>query len=301
MKYALIDMGSNTIHLCVYEVVGDKTLKLFQNKIVAGIASYVEEGCLSQNGIQAAVDALTSFNQILGLLDIEHVDVFATASLRNINNQEEVLTAITRQTGRQVEILSGSQEAILGYYGVVQEVHPQKGFLVDIGGGSTEITSFSQEGPSSSTSYPLGCLNLYKHNVNGYIFPTQKERDKMEDDIAQTFRDVPQYTGKPGRGTLYAVGGTARAVRKLANHYFKNDRSNMLIQKKQIRELRKYLEKQGQSRINLIIRYCPDRFHTIIPGLMILEALMIRTGAGSIEVCSSGVREGYLWNKIHIK
>ena len=277
MKYALIDMGSNTIHMCVYEVIGTRSTKLFQKKIAAGIASYVEDGNLSENGIKAAVDALRAFNQILNVLEIIDVDVFATASLRNIDNQEEVLRKITLATGRRVEIVSGRQEGIFGYYGLVQEIHPEKGYLVDIGGGSTEITAFSQKGPMNSVSYPIGCLNIY---------------------ISHAFEDV-SYSERLGkRPTLYAVGGSARAVKRLCNYYFGNDEDNTKLKRKQVRELRKYLEKKGQDRIDLLIRYCPDRFHTIIPGMMILEALSERMCADSIEVASSGVREGYLYNKI---
>ena len=64
MKYALIDMGSNTIRLCVYEVIDSSITKLFQKKVVAGIAGYVENGVLSQNGIQAAIDALKDFKMV---------------------------------------------------------------------------------------------------------------------------------------------------------------------------------------------------------------------------------------------
>ena len=298
MKYALIDMGSNTIHMCVYEVIGTRSTKLFQKKIAAGIASYVEDGNLSENGIKAAVDALRAFNQILNVLEIIDVDVFATASLRNIDNQEEVLRKITLATGRRVEIVSGSQVGIFGYYGLVQEIHPEKGYLVDIGGGSTEITAFSQKGPMNSVSYPIGCLNIYKQNVNGHVIPTQKERTAISASISHAFEDV-SYSERLGkRPTLYAVGGSARAVKRLCNYYFGNDEDNTKLKRKQVRELRKYLEKKGQDRIDLLIRYCPDRFHTIIPGMMILEALSERMCADSIEVASSGVREGYLYNKI---
>ena len=300
MKYALIDMGSNTIRLCVYEVIDSSITKLFQKKVVAGIAGYVENGVLSQNGIQAAIDALKDFNQILGLLDIQKVDVFATASLRNIENQKEALDQITENTGRQIEVLSGKQEAILGYYGLVQEKHPEQGFLVDIGGGSTEITVFSKEGPQSNQSYPIGSLNLYKQHVNGHVFPTKNERDAMYATIGDVFQDAPtRYKGMKNC-TLYAVGGSARAILRIANPHFRNEEDNTQIQRKQIKELRKYLEKKGQDRIDLIIKYCPERFHTIIPGLMILETLSKKFGADCIDVCSGGVREGYLLNKKHI-
>ena len=84
MKYALIDMGSNSIRLTVYDMDQTSFKVLFKEKIMAGLAGYVEHGRLTRDGIDCACQSLHEFRSTLELLQIEHLAVFATASLRNI-------------------------------------------------------------------------------------------------------------------------------------------------------------------------------------------------------------------------
>ena len=84
MKYALIDMGSNSIRLTVYDMDQTSFKVLFKEKIMAGLAGYVEHGRLTRDGIDCACQSLREFRSTLELLQIEHLAVFATASLRNI-------------------------------------------------------------------------------------------------------------------------------------------------------------------------------------------------------------------------
>ena len=84
MKYALIDMGSNSIRLTVYDMDRASFRVLFKEKIMAGLAGYVEHGRLTRDGIDCACQSLREFRSTLELLQIEHLAVFATASLRNI-------------------------------------------------------------------------------------------------------------------------------------------------------------------------------------------------------------------------
>lgn len=149
MKQAIIDIGSNSMRLTVYEVAGETFKILFREKSMAGLAGYVEEGRLSPEGIARACSGLLEFRETLAALDITAVAVFATASLRNIFNTAEAVWAIQTATGFSVEVLSGTEEALLGYYGAGLEVHCTSGAFLDIGGGSTEVVVFDQGQPGS--------------------------------------------------------------------------------------------------------------------------------------------------------
>ena len=107
MKYALIDMGSNSIRLTVYDMDQTEFRILFKEKIMAGLAGYVEHGQLTQDGIDCACQSLRKFYHTLELLQISHLAVFATASLRNISNTAQAAEQIRRTTGIDVEILTG--------------------------------------------------------------------------------------------------------------------------------------------------------------------------------------------------
>lgn len=99
MKQAIIDIGSNSIRLTLYETENQSFRILFREKIMAGLAGYVENGKLSAEGIECACAGLLTFRSILQTLEIGRVSVFATASLRNISNTEQALSVIRAATG----------------------------------------------------------------------------------------------------------------------------------------------------------------------------------------------------------
>ena len=114
MKQAIIDIGSNSIRLTLYETEGQSFKILFREKIMAGLAGYVEDGKLSAEGIECACAGLLTFRKILQTLQIENVRIFATASLRNISNTARALSVIRAATGYSVEVISGEDEALFG-------------------------------------------------------------------------------------------------------------------------------------------------------------------------------------------
>ena len=115
-KYAVVDLGSNTIRLSAYNVLdnGDFDL-LFSEKEMAGLVSYVHGGVLSPEGIQRACGAIRDFQALLRQFDLDAPHVFATASLRNIRNTEEAVEQIRAATGVGVDVISGELDHIENY------------------------------------------------------------------------------------------------------------------------------------------------------------------------------------------
>ena len=130
MKQAVIDIGSNSMRLTLYEIKDGRFKILFREKNMAGLAGYVEKGVLTKDGIACACSGLEDFRETLASLQIDDAAVFATASLRNINNTEEALAAIREETGYQVEVISGEEEALLGYYGAMKELNIRSGAFI---------------------------------------------------------------------------------------------------------------------------------------------------------------------------
>ena len=144
--YAIIDIGSNSMRLTVYKIKDNKFKILFKEKSMAGLASYVENGCLNQDGITRACEGLLDFKntlEMLGLLD--RVYVFATASLRNIVNTDDAVAKITAATGFPIDVISGQEEAMLGYIEMMQQYPVTSGAAIDIGGASTELSVFANQ------------------------------------------------------------------------------------------------------------------------------------------------------------
>ena len=136
MKFAIVDLGSNTIRLSVYNTLPEGGFDLlFSEKEMAGLVSYVHGGVLSPEGIQRACGAIRDFQALLRQFDLDAPHVFATASLRNIRNTEEAVEQIRAATGVGVDVISGELEARLGYYGARTATDLQDGAMFDIGGG----------------------------------------------------------------------------------------------------------------------------------------------------------------------
>lgn len=185
MKQAIIDIGSNSIRLTLYETDGQSFKILFREKIMAGLAGYVEDGKLSAEGIECACAGLLTFRGVLQTLAINRISVFATASLRNISNTEQALSVIHAATGYSVEVISGEDEALFGYAGAMQELHLTGGAFLDIGGASTEIVTFKDGKPMDFASFPIGSLSLYRCCVKK-ILPGEGSLRRLRQEIAQT-------------------------------------------------------------------------------------------------------------------
>ncbi len=295
MKQAVIDIGSNSVRLTLYAVEPEGTFKiLFREKIMAGLAGYVEKGCLSPEGIRCAVSALQEFQQTLEMLGIDNPAVFATASLRNIENTEEALAEIENATGLSIEVLSGEEEAQLGYLGAMQAMDLSNGVFTDIGGASTEIVTFREGTVEQEESFPVGSLSLYRGCVKK-LLPGEKGQKRIRKTISKELsKKLPEGKYTP----LIGVGGTCRAVLKLAQRFYGLPQTQQSVTREQLEDLCALLCQGDRQAVDLILRTEPERIHTMVPGMLILRQVMEHFESEQLIVYKYGVREGYLCQKI---
>lgn len=189
--YGVIDIGSNTIRLSFYRIADGKIDPMMNKKEVAGLASYVKKNNkMSTEGINKLVSILEEYKKIVQKVDTREMFVFATASVRNVDNEKEVLEKVEQRTGIHIRVLSGEDEGRLGYLGAMQCADIDDGLLVDIGGGSTELVFYNDRKVIASSSMPIGSLNLYNRFVND-ILPTRKEVKIIKDAaLEEIFQDL---------------------------------------------------------------------------------------------------------------
>ena len=295
-KHAIIDVGSNSLHLTVYQVDAMQFKTLFRTKVMVGLAGYVDCGRLSAEGISAAEEALLSFRRTLDSLSIEHVSVFATASLRNIENGREAVERLRQSTGFSVEIISGAEEAVLSYNGAMMDLDIHSGAFIDIGGASTEVVVFDHGEIVSSNSCRIGSLSLYKKYV-GKILPGPKALEYIDCTIQEALMDIRQQPWDP-RSPLVCVGGTARTVLKLARKKYALEPGCRTVSSAAVDEMLELFRSKDRKMLRLLLRTEPDRVHTIIPGLCILQQIMHLFQSEEIVISQYGVREGFLCKKI---
>jgi exopolyphosphatase/guanosine-5'-triphosphate,3'-diphosphate pyrophosphatase len=297
MIYSIVDLGSNTIRLCLYEYSNNSLKSILERKTMAGLANFVKHDKLSQTGIDRACEILNEYKGILSNFQITEKDVHvvATASLRNIVNTQEVINIIKEVTGFQVELLSGETEATLDFIGATKSIDVDSGIVVDIGGGSTEIVVFDNREIQLATSMPIGSLNLYVKYVKK-IIPKEEERllmQKVVRDNLEALEIKPkEYT------TICGVGGTIRAAGKLNNTIFKLNGNPTEIEVNHISKILELLKNSKKSTLTPVLQIIPDRIHTIIPGLIILNTISEYFGCKNIIVSKFGIREGYLYERI---
>ena len=294
MKQAIIDIGSNSIRLTLYETDAMGFKILFKEKIMAGLAGYVEDGKLSAEGIECACNGLIAFRGTLQTLGIDKVSIFATASLRNISNTEQALSIIRAATGFNVEVISGEEEALLGYTGAMEEMHLISGVFMDIGGASTEIVTFDDGKPVNYASFPIGSLSLYKLCVKR-IVPGAGSAKRLKQTIEQAIDIKDKSQPRP---LLVGVGGTARAVLKFAQHYYSLSTDCHSVTSQQLDGLCDFLCSGKKEASDMILRLEPERIHTLVPGMMILQHVFHLFKVEQLIVSAYGVREGYLCQRI---
>lgn len=296
MKYALIDMGSNSIRLTVYDLDKSNFKILFKKKIMAELAGFVEDGALTREGIDCACHSLQVFRQTLERREIENLAVFATASLRNVTNTEEALKLIQQTTGITVEVLSGSMEAEYGFYGASFDVQVDDGLFVDIGGASAELALFTGGKLEKAGSIPVGSLKLYRDCVKK-IMPGKESRNRIEKAIRKAF-EGSDLTDIPAQKQIVGVGGTIRAALRLCAKLYGLPEDCRTFTREQLETLTQCLCRNNKKAMDLILLYEPERIHTLVPGVLLLRYLMDCYGAESVTVSHYGVREGYLHQKI---
>lgn len=297
MLYAIVDLGSNTMRLCIYEKNEPGLKSIFEKKTMAGLVNYIKNERLSSTGIKRACEILTEYKQYIGNFGIEEKElhVFATASLRNIVNTKEVIDKIKEVTGLDVELLSGEEEATLDFMGAIKVFQGDSGVLVDIGGGSTELVSFQDRQIRYATSMPVGSLNLYVNFVKK-ILPKEEERELIREHVKDALKSLelkPEATP-----FICGVGGTMRAAVKLANHIYGYGKENITVKTSDIKEILHQLHNSKKQTIAPVLQVIPDRIHTIIPGLIAVDTIADFYGAENIIVSKYGVREGYLYERI---
>ena len=265
MKCAIVDLGSNTIRLSLYNTLENGGFEtLFSKKYMAGLAGYVSHGIMSNDGINQACAVLLDFKILLQQLGVKDMHVFATASLRNIKNTEKALETIKRRTGLSVDV---------------------------IGGGSTEFVRVKNGKVKNSQSVSIGSLNLFHSNVSG-LWPDKKEQKAITKQINKKLNTVDFPKKSPEK--VCCVGGTCRAILNIVNYHFNKQENNRIITREEFDKILKILTKHDITSRNYILKLCPDRVHTIIPGMMVVKEIMDRLNCKELWVSRYGVREGYL-------
>lgn len=288
MRYAVIDMGSNTIRLGIYDYENNNLKEILNEAVFANLAGFIRDGVLSEEGISVASKAVKMHKELAAKYSCD-VKLFATAAIRNAKNTSEICTRIEKNTGIKVDVLSGEEEARFSFYGAVEDFPCTDGIMADVGGGSSEIIVFSNSEPVYTTSIPWGSLKVYK-NIVSNILPTECELEKIRSIITNELKSNFLNEKKQN---FCIVGGGVKASKKLAKAVLNENVLSVDI----IDELLNEIIKNPDEMRKTIENIAPKRLNTIAPALAIYSAVGNYFGAKNVFISDKGIKEGYIYAK----
>ncbi len=292
----VIDIGSNTIRLNIYRPKknNDNYKTVISKKTFAGLSAYIIDGKLTDAGIQKTVKILNKIARIIEDLEIDQTYAFATAAIRNAKNEAEVVKILEAETGLSIEVISGEKEGLCSYTGLTLDLGPiDAGYVIDIGGGSTELTLVQKGAYVSTLSIPEGSLSLHRSFVR-HIIPSVDEYRMIKSYVVELLSQSPLPHSDQRRA--YGVGGTIRAVGNLTQE-LNHKATNSEVSLAEIEDLSlRYLTQDIES-LKTVFKVTPERLHTQLPGMIILQEVMKALACSNLIISRNGVREGYLYNK----
>jgi exopolyphosphatase/guanosine-5'-triphosphate,3'-diphosphate pyrophosphatase len=288
---AVIDIGSNSVRLVIYEGLTRAPTPIFNEKVLAGLGREVQTtGLLAQDAIDTALDALRRFRALCDILHVRRIWAIATAACRDARNGNAFIRQAERICRTSIKILSGTREANLTALGVVSGMHKPDGIVGDLGGGSLELVDVHGSRVRSGLTLPLGGLAL--QDIAG------KSIKKAEMIVEDTFEDLDMLSAGEGR-TFYAVGGTWRALARLhmwQTGYPFHVMHNYRISAREALEFSRLVHRVDTETLSKIEVVNAARRPLLAYAALVMEKLVSAIKPKEVIISVLGVREGLLYS-----
>jgi exopolyphosphatase/guanosine-5'-triphosphate,3'-diphosphate pyrophosphatase len=289
----VIDIGSNSVRLIVYEGLSRSPTPTFNEKVLAGLGREVQStGLLPVDAVDRALAALRRFRAICDTVQVGKLWVLATAACRNAANGAAFITEAERICGTKVDVLSGKREAKLSALGVVSGFHRPDGIVGDLGGGSLELTDVHGGKIKEGTTLPLGGLALQDIS--------QKSLKKAEKFVRKALGDVSELKAGAGR-SFYAVGGTWRSLARLHMYqtgYPLHVMHGYTIRAEETVEFARLVHRVTPEMLSRIEVVSDARRSLLSYAALVLEHVVRLARPRDVVISALGVREGLLYSML---
>ena len=286
---AVIDIGSNSVRMVVYQIDGRSMVPRMNEKVMAGLGKDLSEtGRLSVSGVEAALKAPARYSAICSSLGVTHVTAIATAAARDAEDGPEFCEAIERVSGFKVRILSGVEEAKFAALGVVAAQRDPVGLIGDLGGSSLELIHTERGALGEGRTYKLGPLALQDRDEGGAA--------KLEAYVTETLTAQGGIAQCPN---FYAVGGAWRAIASLhmeLNNYPLRVLQAYTIPASEAIELCDLIMDRKKRPDSLIKSVAGKRAATLEYTALALKCVLKLSGAEQMITSANGVREGFVFD-----
>jgi len=305
MRLAAIDIGTNSVHMIVVRVHPDRSFEVIdrEKEMVRLGAGGLDGRQLTREAMNAALQALSKFAALAKSHKVDQVLAAATSATREAENGGAFLRAIERKTGIRPRIITGTEEARLIHLAAVYGVDTQKAAVViDIGGGSVEITLGSGREVQFARSFKVGVIRLTERFVDADPIGSRAER-KMADFIREQTRRYVEQIVKQGFDRVIGTSGTILSLGAVATALDKGEAPdevrNLRVPAKSLRRLRRTaVELDLEERLHLP-GLDPRRADLMVAGAVLLDTVLRELGAEEITLCDLALREGLVLDYIH--
>jgi exopolyphosphatase/guanosine-5'-triphosphate,3'-diphosphate pyrophosphatase len=291
-RTAIIDIGSNSIRLVVYQGPERLPATLFNEKVMAGLGKGpTQNGKLSPEALRLAIETLERFAALTREMEVTSVRTVATAAVRDAANRQVLLDAATR-VGLSVELLSGEQEANAAGLGVLSAIPDAEGIVGDLGGGSLELVRIKKGEIRDRASFPLGVLRV------------AALREKGKGAIDRRVAKLLAQAGWTGRGKglpLYLVGGSWRSLARLdmeVKRYPLPVIQQYAMSPADITRLVRTVSHVGKGTLKAVPGISSQRAPMLNDAAALLAALLRHLKSERTIVSSFGLREGLLYEAL---
>jgi len=298
LKISIIDIGSNTIKLVIYELRKDNSFIGIQQesaKVKLG-ESLAYSDSLNEQSILKSIDVLLQYRDIIRLESTNKVLCVATSAVREAKNGKYFIDQVLERTGFKVRVLNGEEEAYYSYLGASMKTCIPNGLYFDLGGGSLELVYTEDFHIKKAQALPLGALRLTRTFANDDGSFSKKDCDNMDQRIMDTLPTKKSY-GIGIDTLLVGAGGTLRALgrydQKRSGFPFEKIH-NYRISSNTIDSLRKELSSLKPSVITDRGTFDSTRIETVVAGIHIIHGIMKKFDFEEVIISGYGIREGIL-------
>jgi exopolyphosphatase / guanosine-5'-triphosphate,3'-diphosphate pyrophosphatase len=290
---AVIDIGSNSVRLVIYEGMTRAPTPIFNEKVLAGLGREVQStGLLAPDAVEKALGALRRFRALCDNAGVQRLWCVATAACRDAANGPEFIAEAARICRKRIEVLSGQREAKLSALGVVSGLYRPDGIVGDLGGGSLELVDVHGHRVRHGITLPLGSLAL--------LDLSERSVKKAEKIVRKALASAP-ILKHGGDRNFYAVGGTWRALARLhmwQTGYPLHVMHGYVIPAREALEFSRLVHRVNPEMLSRIEMVNEARRPLLAYAALVLEHVVRIMRPRDIVISALGVREGLLYAEL---
>ena len=291
--YGIVDFGTNVLTLNIYDVNNNEITKILDISEPSVISNYTQDNRLTPQGIEKLISQLENYSEIMRSKGVTNEYIFATASLRNLDNRYEVVAAVKDRLGIYINVISEEKEAEFGFKAVREmDLTTDNGLLIDLGGGSCEIIYFINKTSITDDAMPFGSNSAYKQYVSG-TFPNETEgleiKNRTLDELKKLAIKYSSYDD------LFGNGGTVYTIKLMLISLGFIDENESFVPVSKLDELLDNIKDDTEENRQKIIDVAPGRLYTLIPGIIILKTILEYYNVKYLHFCSGQITDGVLY------